>query len=90
MVSNRCKLAVQKELTKLGLHYNLVDLGEVDLLENITKEQREQLQISLLHVGLELMDDRKTILIERIKNIMTMHTLQIYLLKGKGPQLKNF
>jgi YesN/AraC family two-component response regulator len=75
MVSNRCKLAVQEELTKLGLHYNLVDLGEVDLLENITKEQQEQLQISLLHIGLELMVDRKTILIERIKNIIieTIH-----------------
>jgi YesN/AraC family two-component response regulator len=75
MVSNRCKLAVQEELTKLGLHYNVVELGEVDLLENITKEQQEQLQISLLHVGLELMVDRKTILIERIKNIIieTIH-----------------
>lgn len=67
MVSNRCKLAVQEELTKLGLHFNSVNLGEVDVLENITIEQRRQLQDGLLNVGLELMDNSTTILIERIK-----------------------
>jgi len=70
MVSNRCKLAVQEELTKLGLHFNSVNLGEVDVLENITIEQRKQLQDGLLNVGLELMDNSTTILIERIKNII--------------------
>jgi CheY-like chemotaxis protein/AraC-like DNA-binding protein len=75
MVSNRCKLAVQEELTKLGLHFNIVDLGEVDVLENITTEQRKQLQENLMTVGLELMADSKVILIERIKNIIieTVH-----------------
>ncbi len=70
MVSNRCKLAVRDELKKLGLHFIVVDLGEVEIMENITFEKREMLKIGLLESGLELMDDKKAILIERIKNII--------------------
>ena len=44
MVSNRCKIAVKEELTKLGLHFNIVDLGEVEIMENISTEQRQHLQ----------------------------------------------
>lgn len=39
MVSNRCKLAVKDELKKLGLHYIVVDLGEVEIMEKITFEK---------------------------------------------------
>lgn len=70
MVSNRCKLAVRDELKKLGLHFIVVDLGEVEIMENITFEKREMLKKGLLECGLELMDDKKSILIERIKNII--------------------
>lgn len=70
MVSNRCKLAVKDELKKLGLHFIVVDLGEVEIMENITIEKREMLKKGLLDSGLELMDDKKAILIERIKNII--------------------
>lgn len=70
MVSNRCKLAVKDELKKLGLHFIVVDLGEVEIMENITFEKREMLKKGLLDSGLELMDDKKAILIERIKNII--------------------
>ena len=70
MVSNRCKLAVRDELKKLGLHFIVVDLGEVEIMENITFEKREMLKKGLLESGLELMDDKKSILIERIKNII--------------------
>ena len=70
MVSNRCKLAVKEELKKLGLHFIVVDLGEVEIMENITFEKREMLKKGLLDSGLELMDDKKAILIERIKNII--------------------
>ena len=75
MVSNRCKIAVKTELTKLGLHFNIVDLGEVDLMENISNLQRAKLQHGLMNIGLELMDNTKAILIERIKNIVidTIH-----------------
>jgi AraC-like DNA-binding protein len=68
MVSTRCKMAVKEELIKLGLHFIVVDLGEVEIMENISVEQREQLKTGLLKSGLELMDDKKAILIERIKN----------------------
>lgn len=70
MVSNRCKMAVKDELKKLGLHFIVVDLGEVEIMENITFEKREMLKKGLLDSGLELMDDKKAILIERIKNII--------------------
>jgi len=63
-------MVVKSELDKLGLHYVKIDLGEVDVIENMTAEQREQLKIALLKSGLELMDDKKAILIERIKNVI--------------------
>ena len=63
-------MTVKSELQKLGLHYILVDLGEVELMENITSEQQDQLRNGLLKSGLELMDDKRAILVERIKNII--------------------
>jgi AraC-like DNA-binding protein len=68
MVSNRCKMVVKEELSKLGLHFVVVELGEVNLMEELTLEQREQLKIALLKTGLELIGDKKSILIEQIKN----------------------
>ena len=67
MVSIRCKMIVKEELTKLGLHYIIVELGEVEIMENISSEQREQVKAALLNSGLELMDDKRSVLIERIK-----------------------
>ena len=67
MVSNRCKMAVKEELRKLGLHFIVVDLGEVEIMEDISAEQREQMKTALLVSGFELMDDKKAILIEKIK-----------------------
>jgi len=68
MVSTRCKMAVKDELKKLGLHFIVVDLGEVEIMENISEEQRKLLSIALLNSGLELMDDKRAVLIEKIKN----------------------
>ena len=70
MVSLRCKIVVKTELDKLGLHYLKVDLGEVEILDEITNEQRDQLKTELLKSGLELMEDHKAILVERIKNVI--------------------
>lgn len=70
MVSIRCKLVVKEELKKLGLHYVIVNLGEIELLEVLTAEQREQFKVALKKSGLELMDDQKAILIEKIKNVI--------------------
>lgn len=71
MVSNRCKLAVKEELRKLNLHYIVVDLGEVEIMEELSTEQLNELNIGLLQSGLELMDDKKAILIEKVINVIT-------------------
>jgi AraC-like DNA-binding protein len=71
MVSNRCKLAVKEELRKLGLHFIVVDLGEVEIMEDITLAQQQQLQAGLSSSGLELMDDKRAVLIEKINNVIT-------------------
>jgi AraC-like DNA-binding protein len=70
MVSLRCKMIVMQELHKLGLKYVSLDLGMVDVLEDIDDEQREALKKNLLKSGLELMDDKRAILIERIKTVI--------------------
>ncbi len=68
MVSNRCKMVVKDILKQLELHFVLVDLGEVDIMENISVMQKEELKILLKTAGLDLMDDKRAVLIEKIKN----------------------
>lgn len=70
MVSARCKMMVKDALKKLNLHFIMVELGVVDVMENLSIEQWEQLKILLLNSGLELMDDRRAMLIEKIKNVI--------------------
>lgn len=70
MVSNRCKMVVKEELKKLNLHFILVELGEIDIMENISSDQRAALKTALLVSGLELMDDKRAVLIEKIKNVI--------------------
>lgn len=67
MVSNRCKMTVKEELKKLGLHF-VVELGEADIMEDITPEQRDELRTALLNSGFELMDDKRAVLVEKITN----------------------
>ncbi|KAF0132222.1 MAG: AraC family transcriptional regulator [Bacteroidetes bacterium] len=70
MVSLRCKMVVKEELRNLGLHFIAVDLGEVEIFEELSNEQHLQLKENLLRSGLELLDDKKNILIERIKAVI--------------------
>ncbi|SMD32060.1 AraC-type DNA-binding protein [Reichenbachiella faecimaris] len=70
MVSLRCKMMVKEELISLGLHYVVVDLGMIEILEDISPDQRLQLKTNLMKSGLELLDDKKSILIEKIKNLI--------------------
>lgn len=70
MVSTRCKMIVKEELIKLGVKYVYIDLGAVELAEELTKSQYEKLRIALGTCGLELMDDKKAMLIEKIKNVI--------------------
>lgn len=70
MVSIRCKMMVKSELDKLGLEYGTIDLGEVEVKEPLPPETHAALKVALLKSGLELMDDKKAILIERIKLVI--------------------
>ena len=70
MVSLRCKMVVKEQLEKMGLRFVAVDLGTVEILETITDGQREHLKKNLLKSGLELLDDKRSILIEKIKNVI--------------------
>jgi AraC-like DNA-binding protein len=71
MVSLRCKLMVKEELKRIGIQAASIELGVVELLQDISTEQRKQLRDNLLKSGLELLDDNRSILIERIKNVIT-------------------
>ncbi|WP_395047722.1 ATP-binding protein, partial [Flavobacterium sp.] len=68
MVSNRCKIIVKDILNEFDLDYVVVDFGEVEIMQNISENQREELRKLLSESGLELMDDKKSVLIEKIKN----------------------
>ncbi|MES2811077.1 MAG: helix-turn-helix domain-containing protein [Bacteroidota bacterium] len=70
MVSLRCKMVVRAELEKMGVHYVNLELGYVETMENLTDQQLQRLKMALLEAGLELMDDKKAVLIEKIKNII--------------------
>ena len=67
MVSNSCKLIVKSELEKLGWHYIKVALGEVEIKECLSPEEQNLLNVELKKWGFVLMDDKKNILIEKIK-----------------------
>jgi len=68
MVSVRCKMLVKEELKKLGIRMLSVNLGEVEIMEEISDEQRTEIKTALLKSGLELMTDKRAMLIEKIKN----------------------
>ncbi len=68
MLTNRCKIVVKDILKALGMHFIIVDLGEIEIMESISYEERNELKKHLLEAGYELMDDKKAILIEKIRN----------------------
>jgi len=68
MVSLRCIMVVKEELKNLGIRYAIVNLGEVEIMEKISEPQKEALRQNLKKIGLELLDDKKSVLIDRIKN----------------------
>jgi AraC-like DNA-binding protein len=63
-------MIVKSELEKLCIPYSSVELGEAVISEDITEEKKEKLKLALKLSGLELMDDHKSILIEKIKNVI--------------------
>ncbi|MGX1928352.1 helix-turn-helix domain-containing protein [Flagellimonas sp. 2504JD4-2] len=67
MVSQRCKMLVREELIKLNLEHTILDLGMVEIMEDVPEDKLILFGHNLLKSGLELLDDTKSILIERIK-----------------------
>lgn len=70
MVCSRCKMVVKDELIKFGLHPVKIELGEVEIKEELDNEKKGQLNKIFLSYGFELIDDKKSKLIEKIKNII--------------------
>ena len=70
MVSLRCKIVVKDTLIKLGIKYLAIDLGTVNTVETISHNKLKHLKIALLKSGLELLDDNKSILVEKIKSVI--------------------
>lgn len=70
MVSLRCKMVVKEALEKLGLKYVILELGTVEVMNPLTEDERKKLHKTLLMSGLELMDDKKAMLIEKNKNVI--------------------
>ncbi len=70
MVCSRCKMLVKSELEKFGLHLVAVQLGEVEIEETLDRIKKEQLNKLLKSFGFELIDDKKSRTIEKIKNII--------------------
>lgn len=70
MVSQRCKILVRQELDHLGITKAKVELGVVDILEDVSMEQLQGLTANLKLSGLEVIENKKDILVERIKNVI--------------------
>jgi AraC-like DNA-binding protein len=64
-------MVVKDDLKKLGLHFVFVGLGEVEIMEDLNQEELDELNTLLLESGLELMNDKKAILIEKIQQLIT-------------------
>lgn len=67
MVCRRCKMVVQAELEKLGLHPVSVELGEIELQEDTLLGLKDKLLKHLHSLGFDLIDDKKSKMIDRIK-----------------------
>ena len=70
MVCSRCKMVVKAQLENIGLHPLSVNLGEVEIEEELSKEELLQLDTKVRALGFELMDDKKSQTIEKIKNVI--------------------
>lgn len=70
MVSQRCKILVRNELNKLNICDTIVNLGVIELVQDITPSQQAELKSNLKKYGLELLDDKRSDLVERIKQVI--------------------
>lgn len=84
MVCNRCKMVVKEQLIKFGINPISVELGEVEIVEELSILQKEALNIVIRSFGFDLIDDKKSQLIEKIKNTI------VELVQTDAPLKQNF
>ncbi|WP_240049298.1 hypothetical protein [Mucilaginibacter psychrotolerans] len=70
MVCIRCKMIVKQQLKRLSVRYICVELGEVEIVGNLSEVQLQDFKVALSKFGLELLNDKKSILIEKIKKVI--------------------
>lgn len=70
MVCIRCKMVVKVELKKLGLRWTLIELGKAETTGPVSVEKIKKFKLALLKSGLELLENKKNILVEKIKNVV--------------------
>lgn len=70
MVCNRCIMTVESDLKELGIPFRNILLGEIELAESITGDQKKKLSKTLNEQGFELLEDKNAALIERIKTLI--------------------
>lgn len=77
MVCSRCKMVVKSELEKLGLHPINVELGAAEILETNINEEKSALLAALQSLGFNVIDDKKSKIIEKIKNLITLALMSV-------------
>lgn len=70
MASIRSIMFVKSVLDTIGIRYRAVDIGEIDIFHVLNSDQYLQLRKALLMKGFELIDDKRIVLVERIKSII--------------------
>jgi YesN/AraC family two-component response regulator len=70
MVCQRCQMVVKSELEKLGIYCSSVEVGTVETIGTLSSNQLYEIKTALFRAGLELMDDKRSILVERIKVVI--------------------
>ncbi|MCU0404560.1 MAG: helix-turn-helix domain-containing protein [Chitinophagaceae bacterium] len=68
MVCDRCIMSVRRQLDQLGMDYKNVQLGQVELSSEPTKDELNSLKSGLEEQGFELLDDKRSQVVEKIKN----------------------
>ena len=84
MVSLRCRMIVSEELKRLDLHYVALDHGHVEIMQDISEQQREELKARLLRSGLEVLDGWASTLMEKTEDMVT----NLVHLSDEIPQVK--
>lgn len=67
-INAACRAIVQDQLIKLGIVYDFQDSGEIQIPDGIQPEIFIQLQENLKRYGIDILNDQKSQLIQRIKN----------------------